>query len=208
MSNFDSDILIQNIRKLMEDNDITHQQLADILGMSQSNVSKALSESDKKSFTLDQVVGIAKHFRVSIDMLVGNYRAQNRDISPRAVSEYLVRLIEHDDIKIIKHPVEEDIYSVDYDSRSFEPNCTHEKKTVNYNAFYFPAYWNIPAEATNEEASELYAEMTQCGNDTTHYQTNKFLHQFLQIYRLYKQNALEEETYRTVVSDLLGHLRD
>ena len=79
---------------------------------------------------------------------------------------------------------------------------------MNYNAFYFPAYWNIPAEATNEEAGELYAEMTQCGNDTTHYQTNKFLHQFLQIYRLYKQKALEEETYRTVVSDLLGHLRD
>ena len=138
----------------------------------------------------------------------GNYRAQNRDISPRAVSEYLVRLIEHGDIKIFNHPVEEEIYSVDYDPRSFAPNCTHEKKTVHYNAFYFPAYWNIPAEATNEEASELYAEMTQCGNDTTHYQTNKFLHQFLQIYRLYKQKALEEETYRTVVSDLLGHLRD
>ena len=88
MSNYDNDILIQNVRKLMEDNNITQQQLADILGMSQSNVSKALSESDKKCFTLDQVVGIAKHFRVSIDMLVGNYRAQNRDISPRACLLY------------------------------------------------------------------------------------------------------------------------
>ena len=44
MSNYDNDILIQNVRKLMEDNNITQQQLADILGMSQSNVSKALSE--------------------------------------------------------------------------------------------------------------------------------------------------------------------
>lgn len=208
MSNYDSDILIQNIRKLMEDNDITQQQLADILGMSQSNVSKALSESDKKSFTLDQVVGIAKHFRVSIDMLVGNYRAQNRDISPRAVSEYLVRLIEHDDIKIIKHPVEEEIYSVDYNPNTGCPECTHEKKTVNYNAFYFPAYWYIPEDASRLESEELFSEMTQCGNNTAHYQTNKFLHRFLQIHTLYKQKALEEETYRTVVSDLLGHLKD
>ena len=161
MSNYDNDILIQNVRKLMEDNNITQQQLADILGMSQSNVSKALSESDKKCFTLDQVVGIAKHFRVSIDMLVGNYRAQNRDISPRAVSEYLVRLIEHGDIKIFNHPVEEEIYSVDYDPRSFAPNCTHEKKTVNYNAFYFPAYWKIPAYPTSEQASDQKSEMTQ-----------------------------------------------
>lgn len=208
MPNYNNDILIQNVRKLMEDNNITQQQLADILDMSQSNVSKALSASDKKNFTLDQVAGIAKHFQVSIDMLVGNYHAQDRDIKPRAICEYLVRLIEHDDIKVFNHPVEEDIYSIDYDSRTYEQSCTHEKKTVNYDAFYFPAYWYIPDDVSALEYNKLVAEMTQCGNDTIHYQTNKFLHQFLQIYKLYKQNALEEETYRTVVSDLLSHVRD
>lgn len=70
MANYDSDILIQNIKMLMKDNDITQTKLADILHMPQSNVSKALSENDKKSFTLDQLVGIAKHFRVSIDFLM------------------------------------------------------------------------------------------------------------------------------------------
>ena len=146
MPNYNIDILIQNVRKLMEDNNITQQQLADILDMSQSNVSKALSASDKKNFTLDQVAGIAKHFQVSIDMLVGNYHAQDRDIKPRAICEYLVRLIEHDDIKVFCHPVEEDIYSIDYDPRTYEQSCTHEKKTVNYDAFYFPAY--VCANAT------------------------------------------------------------
>ena len=206
MLNFDSNILIQNIRKLMDNNNMTQQQLADILGMPQSNVSKALSESDKKCFTLDQVVGIAKHFKVSVDMLVGNICVQNRDIRPRAVCEYLVRLIEHDDIKIIKHPVDEEIYTIDYDPNTGYPDYTVEKKTVKYNAFYFPAYWYIPDGISDDEAYFLHQEMKQCGNDTIHYQTNKFLHQFLQIYALYKQNALEEETYRTVVSDLLGHL--
>ena len=55
MQNYDNDILLQNIKKLMTDNGITQAALADILGMSQSNVSKALSSNDKKNFTLDQL---------------------------------------------------------------------------------------------------------------------------------------------------------
>jgi transcriptional regulator with XRE-family HTH domain len=50
----------------MKANNITQQKLSKILGMSQSNVSKALSLNDKKCFTLNQVVGIADHFGVSI----------------------------------------------------------------------------------------------------------------------------------------------
>lgn len=52
MPNFDSNILIMNIRKLMETNNITQQQLADILGMSQSNISKKsyIITSFKKAF--------------------------------------------------------------------------------------------------------------------------------------------------------------
>ncbi|MDT3390096.1 MAG: helix-turn-helix transcriptional regulator [bacterium] len=82
MAFYDTDILIRNIKKLMDDNNITQSALAGILGMSQSNVSKALSENDKKSFTLDQLAGIAKHFKVSIDKLIGNERSQSQIISP------------------------------------------------------------------------------------------------------------------------------
>jgi len=55
MSFCNADILIRNITQLMKDNGITQEKLADILGMSQPNVSKALSLRDKKCFTLDQV---------------------------------------------------------------------------------------------------------------------------------------------------------
>lgn len=208
MANYDSDILIQNIKKLMGDNNVTQTKLAEILHMSQSNVSKALSETDKKSFTLDQLVGIAKHFRVSIDFLVGNRRFENRDISPRAVAEYFVRLIEHDDVSIIKHTVEEEIYTPEFDPQDGSFSCSRKKERVDYNAFFFPSYWYIPSGLDYETHCELNSEITQCGNDTLHCQTNKFFHQFLQIHALYKQKALEEETYKTVVADLLSHLRD
>lgn len=208
MSNYDSAILIRNIQKLMTDNDITQAALAEILDMSQPNVSKALSTTDKKSFTLDQVAGIAKHFNISVDMLLGNQQAVNHDISPRAIAEYFVRLIEHKDVKVFKHSVEEFICEPYYDYEGEGYDTRQYKQNIDYYAFYFPLYWQIPKGLSEEEEWQYSAEMEQCGNSTIHDQTNKFFRQFLQIYNLYKQNALEEDTYRTVVADLLSHLRD
>ena len=208
MQNYDNDILLQNIKKLMTDNGITQAALADILGMSQSNVSKALSSNDKKNFTLDQLAGISKHFKVSIDVLIGNQQVIERDLSPRAVAEYFVRLIEQGDVEIIKHPVEEEIFEPYYDYQLREPAYHQYKKNIEYYAFYFPAYWHMPSGLDYEEESEMFAEMTQTGNDTIHCKTNTFFRHFLEIYNLYKQKALEEDTYRTVITDLLSHLRD
>lgn len=208
MPNFDREILIRNIKKLMDDNGITQAVLAEILDMSQPNVSKALSAADKKNFTLDQVAGIAKHFRISIDTLIGNQQAVERDASPRAAAEYFTRLIEHGDLKAIKHSVEEHICEPYWNNEGNGLDSRQYKKNIDYFAFYFPEYWHIPDYLSGEAAWQLSAEMEQCGNKTMHEQTNRFFRQFLQIYNLYKQDSLEEETYRTVVADLLSHLRD
>ena len=45
MQKFDILILKRNINSLLKNKGVTQQQLADVLGMSQSNVSKALSEN-------------------------------------------------------------------------------------------------------------------------------------------------------------------
>ena len=207
MPNYDSDILIQNIRKLITDNGMTQVTLAGILGMSQSDISKSLNTSDKRSFTLDQVAGIAKHFHVSVDSLLGISEETSGNLSPRTVAEFFVRLIESGEVKVIKHPVEEEIYEPYWDEQAGGLDHNHYRKTVNYDAFYFPSYWQIPDGLGYEEEGELYAEATQCGNDTLHLQTNIFFHQFLQIFEIYKQKSLEEDTYRIVVADLLSHLR-
>ena len=56
MQKFDIDILKRNINSLLKNKGVTQQQLADALGMSQSNVSKALSEREKKCFTVEQII--------------------------------------------------------------------------------------------------------------------------------------------------------
>lgn len=208
MSVCNRDILISNIKNLMKNNNMTQQELAEVLDMSQPNISKALSVSDTKSFTLDQVVGIAKHFNVSIDWLVGNETKSIQNLSLRAIGEFLVRLIESELIETFIHPVTETIYKADFDDYKNIENCNTEEKEIVYNAFYFPSYWYIPDNLSYEEKSDLFSEIAAWGNDSVHWQTNKFINDFLQIYKMYKQNSLEEETYKTIVKDLLNHLSD
>lgn len=192
----------------MKNNNMTQQELAEVLDMSQPNISKALSISDTKSFTLDQVVGIANHFNVSIDWLLGNETKSIQNLSLRAIGEFLVKLIELDEITTFSHPVTETIYELEFDAYGTGRRCSNKEKKIVYNAFYFPSYWSIPDDLPYDEACGLFSEMTQCGNDTIHLQTNKFINAFLQIHKMYKQNSLEEETYKTIVKDLLNHLSD
>ena len=65
-------ILKENVRNLLITNSMTQQEFANIMGMSQGNVSKALNPENKKCFTLDQIILISHYFSVSIDKLVGN----------------------------------------------------------------------------------------------------------------------------------------
>lgn len=62
MSELNFQLLEENIRMLLVKNNITQQKLAEIAGMTQANVSKALNRNEKKRFTLDQVYRIAQYF--------------------------------------------------------------------------------------------------------------------------------------------------
>ncbi len=208
MSNYDSDILIENIKSHMNEKGITQEKLANILGMSQSNVSKALSTKDKKSFTLDQVVGIAKFFRVSVDSLIGREEQTKLSTSPRSIAAFLAQLIESNDAELIPYEKEEEISFIDYDTTDGYPDCRIKKEKVKYPAFYLPSYWYIPDGLPRDRYEELASEWSQIGNDTSMLAVNKFLNQFVEIYSIYKSKGLSEETYRSVLSDMLSHLRN
>ena len=206
MSNYNRDILISNIKSLMADNNTTQQQLADVLDMSQSNVSKALNTKDKKNFTLAQVVDIASFFRVSVDSLLGEKDNPNITVTPRSIAAFLVRMIEKEHAEFFEYKRKEDVYAVD--DMSWPPSCTIEIRNLKYPAFYLPSYWHIPSNATSEEKGQLDAEMRVLGNETSMKPVNEFLHHFQEIFTIYKTGGLSEDTYRAVLSDMLSRLRD
>lgn len=71
---YDKDIIINNIRILMRDNNITQKDIANAIGTHQSRVSSCLS--GKNDFTLPQIISIANLFGVTIDELLGNMNKQ------------------------------------------------------------------------------------------------------------------------------------
>lgn len=214
MSFCDANILIRNIQSLMKTNDITQEKLASILGMSQPNVSKALSLKDKKCFTLDQVVGIADHFGVSIDYLVGNRSPKSRETGPRAVAEFLSKVIESHDAKYTTVNVEESVYEVKEHYNSFagyvtEP-ATEAKRINSYLAFYFPDYWQIPDPSYVDDDSfeELLSDARYNGNESRMKPVNDFIRKFIQIFEIFDKKGVDEDAYRTVVDNYLSKLND
>ncbi len=210
MSNFNRDILIENISKLMADNNMSQKQLGEILGMSQPNVNHALNPKQKKCFTLDQIVGIAKHFNISIDEIVHGRKPRDFSTGPRATAAFLANLIAKHDIKFFDHKVTDDIFEMDYVGNDFQmfPSYVHKTEELTYNAFYLPSYWEVPDNPQTENEHEALSEATQCGNDTSMKQVNDFLHHFLGIQAAYEQGSLTADTYQTVLEDLLTHLRE
>ena len=89
MSELNFDLLQENIRELLKKHDLTQRELAEIAGMSQGNLSKALNPDEKKQFTLEQQYRIAQYFGVSIDELVGNTVPAEITTGPRSVLSIL-----------------------------------------------------------------------------------------------------------------------
>lgn len=172
-----------------------------------------MSLRDKKCFTLDQVVGIAEHFGVSIDQLVGNTAPKSLETGPRAVARFLAGVLESHDACYTTIEVEEEVFDVKTVYNVFngpEQKTEHSSKKISYPAIYFPDYWKVPRPRDNsdEDAMALLSEAEQIGNDSRMMPLNDFLRKFIQIFEIHEANGIDDDAYRTVVDSYLGKLRE
>ena len=159
MLNFDKTILIQNIDKLMNEAHMTQTDLGNVLGMSQPNVSRALNPDDKKCFTLEQVVGISKHFNISIDQLVGNHEVYNSS-SPRSIASFFVDLLSNEIAASVDIKVKEHTY---IEQPGWPPKTKYEYKENTYPAFYLSSYLQLPDNASIDDEMDWHSTMSQIG---------------------------------------------
>lgn len=209
MSKFNQDILKRNIKELLKNKGMTQQQLANTIGMSQSNVSKALNEGDKKCFTVEQIYSIADHFGVSINWMLGYETAERITTGPRAIGAFLAELLSAKDAKCAPVKIHDTVYAIDYDPRNGYPDYKVLEQDNTYLAIYFPNYWDPRESAkTEEEFAELYSEATQCGNDTRNIPLNIFLQKYVSILKVFQDKQISDEAYKIVLRDYLSQLRD
>lgn len=65
----------KNIRSIREDNDMTQQQMADLLNVSQNTYSQY--ETGKIEWTASTLIKIANYFDVSVDYLLDRTKVKN-----------------------------------------------------------------------------------------------------------------------------------
>ncbi|MHC5228003.1 helix-turn-helix domain-containing protein [Enterococcus sp. LJL99] len=67
----------KNIRSIREDNDVTQQQMAELLNVSQNTYSQY--ETGKIEWTASTLIKIADYFDVSVDYLLDRTKAKKCD---------------------------------------------------------------------------------------------------------------------------------
>ena len=206
MSNWNHDILVENIRSLLKRKGMTQQQLAEIAGMTQANVSKALNPNDKRSFTLEQIVCISQHFGVSIDELVGNKFPIETATSPRSVLAFLSTLLASVKMRATQITEEEFVYE-QYRNEHGYPDCRRVNRKVEYPAFYFHNYHCVSDFATcDPEYAEVDAEFCWGGNETRFLPMNEILKKFIPIIKLYREKEIPEEAFQMILNGYLEQL--
>lgn len=206
MSEMNFELLQENIRGLLEKNGLTQNALAEIAGMSQSNVSKALSPKESKQFTLEQIYRISQHFGISIDELVGNKAAELNETGPRASLEFITKLLCKSKLRHTKVKVKEWIYEYEYTGNGYQ-ECRGKEKEIEYPAFYFASYAHPEDYArSNISDEDVYYEFMSAGNDTRFLHLNEVLEKFLPMVKLYRETEIPDEAFQMVLNGYLEQL--
>ena len=190
MPDFNNDILIKNIKLQMQKHNETQSQLAEVIGMTQSNFSKAINGVESKRVSIEQLYGISQHYGVGIDALLGNKADDNLTLV--SISSFLRKLIENSIADLVELEYTDIKYKSEYDGYTdqFYVNSYADKNT--YTAIVFPNTKFEPKYLSKSEADKLKQKYAKNGNrDYRNECINEFLKKYTQLYRLYRRGDLE-----------------
>lgn len=207
MSDWNFDILKENIRRHMKERGMKQKDLADALYTSQANIAKHLKKGDDaQTFTLKQVCQLAELFGTSIDELLGRKENDN-NYTPEKICNFLRIMVEKGKIQCIKHIIEEeDTWDVD----EYEPPIIcHNKRKTAYWAFYFPDYIPIPPCGDPYEYHAYEEEYNAAGNRCSeNIQINNFINDFIEEFNEYSSGKHRQKLYKKIVNALYDELKE
>lgn len=216
MQNLDKDILIQNIKQLMKEHDVTQPMLADDLHIGQPSISKCLN--GKQSISIDLIFSISQYFNVSIDSLCSTPVTQSdkaddrrsrvlrrastfNDTCDALATLFKFHMLDIKEFDHIETIYEEEKYYEDghlYTQFVKKKGVAGTDITSNkYNAIFYPNYYEISTKFdSNEDYTDYMSELSCSGNALPeNIQINKFLSQLTDLYKIYKNGSLPEEAY-------------
>lgn len=202
---YDIDAIKKNVKILMENNQpkkMTQEELGEIIGAKQTNISKYLNPNDPARFSLEQLICIAEYFNVTLDWLLNSTTEIKSNLTVKDICNAVPALVESSDILF---------YLVKYKERCFyhvtnmldgtEEICDDTREN-QYWALFFPN-WVKP------KTEEEYDYFNAVGNrKDKSIAANKFLHKFQKIYKLYQDNIIDEDDYQHLLKKHLDELNN
>ena len=200
MSIIDYQLLEKNIRAQMKQKEITQSKLAEEIGMTQSNISKALNPMDSRQFTVEQLVKMSQFFGVSIDELLGNKPTGVSSFDKAAAFSFIANLLSTRKLHATTIEVKEEAYEEYQVNQYGMREYVGEEKMVQYPAFYFPNYVD-PDDYPQDEFTmgDLQTDAYTGGNATGMYDLNDTLSSLTKLVKMYLTGELSEEQYRFLV---------
>ena len=179
----------ENIKKLMRTKEpkVTQEQLAQIAGMEQPQVCKALSAKNSNFFTIEQLVKISEFFHVTIDCLIGNTGINNdyENYENLTVKELCKIINGIANIRFVKIA---DVENTAYHNM-FGINEDYQK---TYKSIYFDnLLYDVP---------ETY--------NPANVQINKFINKMCNLLSLKEKNELSKEDYDYLIKKHLDNVSD
>jgi len=207
MSELNFDLLKKNIKALMDKHDLTQSQFSDIIGMTQPNLSKALSPNSSKEFTLDQLYRISQYFKVSMDELTGNTAAKDDSMSPATMLRLITNLLCNNKIRIKRvENVTETVYTP-YLRGDF-PDCAINQETYSYNAFYFPNTRIVPLDFIEPERDDFHFDCCLSGNQSQYKELNEILERFIPLVESYRKRDIPEDAFYMILEGYVKQLSE
>ena len=207
MSELNFNLLKKNIKALMDKHDLTQSQFADIIGMTQPNLSKALSPNSSKEFTLDQLYRISQYFKVSMDELTGNTAAKDDSMSPATMLRLITNLLCNNKIRITRvENVTETVYTPFL--RGNFPDCAINQETYSYNAFYFPNTRIVPLDFVEPERDDFHFDCCLSGNQSQYKELNEILERFLPLVESYRKRDIPEDAFYMILEGYVKQLSE
>ena len=223
MPNLNTDILITNINNLMKSKGITQSKLSQEINITQPCISKYLS--GKATISLDFLYNVAEQLGVTMDYLCTDHTVTDSSDpqptpEPRYISQIqgvctgLAEIFKSGYLYSKEFDFQEVVYAELRDEDGYYTSMYHRKKdpltnmdpSNKYHAIFFPNYLPIEtAFASPDEADEYFMELDCCGNlYEPNVTVNRFLKQLIDLYTIYKNGSMPEESYLHAIDSNLA----
>lgn len=205
MLNYNPSIVVENIKKLMEQGKISQLQLAQEINSNQATVSKYLNQKQNLSFEF--IYTVAQYFNVTIDKLCVDKAIVTNASLPEPepkidvyeVCNALAILFKSKYIYTQEIVYKEDVCYEQTDDYNRPVGMYYPKYDIEnkYTSILFPNYTEIERSFKSDDDHEEYMDLLRdYGNDNDKNRlVNIFLRQLVDLLSIYRKGSMDSETY-------------